>query len=351
MLNEWSIQKEIINATQKWPVIILYCLTGCLIGWITSFFLPNPYRATIELYVGLNTQRISNHQTTSEPSEIPILNIDDYKNWQMSSLNSVIFTNDIIDGTLQRLQEQDTYWKDIDRRNLSKNLHAYWRNAGKWRLAAENLDARHAKQAVIVWQEVVLEEINHAIATSHTAYEINRQLQSITDAKTKAVVQAAQYDKLNGDLLNCQEVLSQLPQNQILSDTRRDTLWMLANQALAGTSATVVDLKFPALNSPIHAYLDWIDEFLLYLDAQNENAHQKIGVLEIERKKYATDFAETSRSSLGLSPDLIVEGITENQTDVDIIRPTSQMILIGALLGLILWLIVRLAKMCLRSEI
>jgi hypothetical protein len=351
MHNEWSIKKEIINATQRFPIFMMYCLTGCLIGWITSIFLPSPYRATKELYVGLNTQRIIHHQQASNLIDIQIINMDDYKNWQMNSLNSVIFTDSIIEETLKQLQELDTYWKDFNTETLSDDLHVYWRNAGKWRLVAENKNARYARQAVYVWQEVVLEEINLAISASHQAYELDRQLQSTTNAQTKAIEQAAVYDQLIVDLINWKEILSLLSQNQLLSDSEHDILRSLTQyDTLTGSSATVINQKFPETNSPIYKYLYWIDEFLLWLNSENNIIQHRIKSLEIERLKYAADFEKASHSSMGLSSDLVVDGINGDQINVYTIRPTSLLILIGALLGMILWLSVLLIKICLRPE-
>jgi hypothetical protein len=88
---EWSFRDEILLITHRWPIILLFCLVGSLVGWIISFCSPSPHRATKELYVGLNVYRATEDRNAAEHAGIQFSNPNDYKNWQMANLNSLIF--------------------------------------------------------------------------------------------------------------------------------------------------------------------------------------------------------------------------------------------------------------------
>src|SRR3990172_5797038 len=121
--NEWSFRDEALAATHRWHLIVLFCLVGGLAGWLVSLVLPSPHRATKELFVGLNVFRSADDRNAVEHAGLPISSANDYKNWQMSSLNSVIFMDTVLDETLSRLRVVDPYWQNIGRQDLAEMLH------------------------------------------------------------------------------------------------------------------------------------------------------------------------------------------------------------------------------------
>jgi hypothetical protein len=349
MINDWSLRNEILTATQRWPIILAYCLAGCLIGWIVSFVWPSPHRATKELYVGLNVQRASQDKNAVEHAGVQFYNVDDYKNWQMSSLNSLIFMDDVVDETLRQLREKDSYWQSVSRDELAGNLHAYWRNAGKWRLVAENKDPHYAVQAITVWQNVVINKVYDAITASHETLEMNRQIESLVTAKTQTLENSASLREIEAALTEWQRSISQLSVEKSIEDSERDALFIIANHPELGSSIQSVLEEFPNADAPISQYNTWLDKFIISLNLENQILQNQIEILETERQNLTEKYAETSQRSLGLSPDLIVDRITDDQPEQDITRPTSLLILIGGLLGLIAWAFVWLAKISLKA--
>jgi hypothetical protein len=58
-------------------------------------------------------------------------------------------------------------------------LQVYWRNAGRWRLTAENEDPDWARQAVQVWKEVVLEKTGEAVRESQSLFVTELRLRAL----------------------------------------------------------------------------------------------------------------------------------------------------------------------------
>jgi len=58
---EWSLRNEIRAASHRWPIPVVFCLVGSLLGLALSYVWPSPQRATKELYVGLEVSQSANN--------------------------------------------------------------------------------------------------------------------------------------------------------------------------------------------------------------------------------------------------------------------------------------------------
>ena len=139
-LKAWSLAKELYRSFHQWPVILLFMGVGALVGWSLTFMLPANYRAVEQVYVGLNPYRAFSDANFLAVARPKYSNIDDYKNWQMSQLETVIYLDTFMDATLDRLRKQDPYWDNMDANQLFNILEADWRTAGVWSLIATHPD-------------------------------------------------------------------------------------------------------------------------------------------------------------------------------------------------------------------
>jgi hypothetical protein len=245
---------------------MLFCLVGVLIGWLIALTVPTPYRATKELYVGLNIYQANQDSNAADFAGIQFYNADDYKNWQMANLNSLVYIDPIIDQTLYALQETDPYWQSINRHELTKMLHVYWRNAGKWRLVAEHPQAERAQQAVLLWEAAVIEQVALSIEQSRQVMTLHIQMQALADQQAQIALQ--QSSSLDGQAVALQQSYAQL----------------------------------------------------------------------------SDQYALASKQSLGLSPNLKVDPITEEPPQITRVRPVGLLLLVGASLGAIAWLLFNLVR-------
>lgn len=347
MTTEWSLRNEIIFQTHRWPIIVIFCLAGSLLGWGVSLAWPSPHRATKELSVGLNIYQAARDRTAAEHAGLEFWNIDDYKNWQMASLNSLIFTDSVIDETLLQLQAIDDYWFSFNQRKLARMLHAYWRNAGKWRLVAESDDPHRAAEAVTVWQDVVVREANIAIEHSKDAMALDRQLQAIIISQTQSQARLAELEKLR-DLLRVwradfSETVDQTPD--------ANQLWTIHNyltNAVADEFWSLLLDEFPAQDAPLQEYVQWLDLAGNYLDVEFQIQQAQIDTLEENKQQLVAQYEAASQKSQGLSVDLLVDKITDDEPEQSIVRPTGQLMLFGSILGLIVWAYLFMARIGMR---
>lgn len=344
MTEEWSLRDEIFYTAHRWPTFMLFCLAGVLIGWLLALVNPTPYRATKELYVGLNIYQANQDSNTAQFSGVQFNNADDYKNWQMANLNSLVYIDPILDQTLVSLREVDPYWKSVSRHELSKMLHIYWRNAGKWRLVAEHHQSERARQAVLHWEAAVIERVSLSIEQSRQVMALHIQMQALANQQAEINSQLAVIDRLQQEVASSQAVLSGLSPNQTLSKDTRWDLWNRFSQAASGPEWLPVLETFPTETASTHSYQDWLSQAEQLALIQAANLQAKAEASQHSYNQSANEYSQASELSLGLSPNLHVEPITGELPQITQVRPLGLLLLIGASLGMIAWLFFNLVR-------
>lgn len=348
--HEWSFRDEALAATHRWHWIVLFCLAGSLVGYLVSLLWPSPYRATKELFVGLNVGRSADDRNAVEHAGLPFTNANDYKNWQMSSLNTVIYMDSILDETLARLRLVDPYWQSIDRQDLALMLHVYWRNAGKWRLVAEHEDPLHAAQAVIAWQDVVVEQVHGAVAQAQSALLLSDELKAAMEEKARTMSRLATMAQSRDELHTWHTALAGRPADQVLSESERLLIQGLLDPPSQGAAWQALLAAFPVGGSSNQAYIAWIERALPLLDASVQVLQGQVDALGRRQTELQAQYVAASTASLGLSAELLVQKISDRKLEQVAVRPTGVAMLVGAGLGLILWAIRWLVAPALRMK-
>jgi hypothetical protein len=348
--NEWSFRDEALAATHRWYLIVLFCLAGALAGWLVSLISPSPHRATKEVIVGLNISRSADDRFAVEHAGLPILSSNDYKNWQMSSLTSVIYMDSILDETLSRLRLVDPYWQSVNRQDLAAMLHVYWRNAGKWRLVAENENPVYAAQAVIAWQDVVVEQVQTAVAQAQSALLISDEWKAIADRVAQAESQVAGLEQIHRELLDWRADLSSRPAGQVMIESDRLLLRQLFDQAGNPDAWQSLLSTYPSAGSHNNAVVSWVDQALPFLEKQIQISQARISMLNRSQTDLAARYVNATDTSLGLSAELLVQKISDRKLEQETVRPTGVAILVGAAVGLIIWSLIWLVAPALRKN-
>lgn len=335
MSNQWSLRQAILSFSHRWPVIILFCLVGAALGWGASRLWPSPHQATAELYVAINVYRaLDNHNVP-----LKFNNPDDYKNWQMADLNTMIYTDSVTQETLTRLRQQDPYWKGVSRDDLVNMLHVYWRTTGKWRLAAENMRPRLAAQAVHAWQAVILEQLTFAIQESQKTMEIDNQLSALAQNQVQVISGTVGLQQASALFKISRQALAQQPSGQAVDEAERQKIQIALQNAGARAVITSLSETFPTAGSSNGQVVNWLDSAIPSLDTAIQTWQARQQVLKQQQTQLSQAYAEASRKSLGFSANLVVEPVSIGAPELSSIRPTGTLVLVGAALGLLVWLL------------
>jgi len=350
-MQEWSLRNEIYTALHRWPMILLYGLVGCALGVLISLVWPSPWRATAEIYVGMEPYRWSEDENVVAYALGTRFNYaDDYKNWQMSNLNALVSLEDIRLKTLDRLRATDDYWSDINRRALGEMLQVYWRNPGRWRLVADNTDPEIAAAAALAWRDVVYETVQDAITYAQQTFALDIELKAIQNQLVSLSAQHADQEASLAGFDTLKTELEKIADNQPVDELTHWQLWSWASHAAQyDPSWTRLLNELPPTGQSAAEYLTWLGRARITLEQGLQTTQAQIDTLTKQKAKAEADYAVASQASRGLSANLQLEKISDTPPRPVAIRPTAQMALIGAIIGLMVWGSLWLVRLTLRK--
>lgn len=335
----WTLRDEFYRVFHQWPLIFLFSALGCLAGWVAAQLWPAYYKATVQVHVALNPYRTYSDATFLALARPSYSNLDDFKNWQMSQLESVIYTDAIINDTAVILSQDHA---PIDEQALLEMLGAEWRSAGVWSLTASSPDHQLATLAAQTWGQVAVKHVEAAVAAAQETFMIDQQLAAAAQTYRQARQRQTALQVARQNLLTWNEQNASTASTTPLPQAQR---WDLISQAasLARFNPAWQDLLAtqPGPDAAAADYLVWNTQVIGLIDAELDQGRQQLRDLEKTQDDLAVQYAAASSRSLGLSPNLEIESISRPSSEQ--IHPTSVLILLGGVTGLLAWLFTQVA--------
>jgi hypothetical protein len=334
--HDWRLSEALYTALHQWPIIILFCLAGALLGWAASYLWPPTYRTRAEVTASLNPYRAYSDTQFFVLANPQYTNIDDYKNWQMSQLSAAIFTDDIIQKTLDDLRQEDSYWNDISLSRLRSMLRAEWRTAGIWTLLADSRSAKRSNQAVRAWSRNAVSGVKEAIFAAEQLIQVDDALRAVVTEQAKTALLQDEYLTTQKSLQEWLGSASSLPQDQPLQPTERwRLLYLTARVAQFAPGWVDILNNQPVADASPEAYVNWINQIIVAMDKELPFLAQREEYLGTQQKLLSENYQDQLAASLGLSPNLVIKSLDKSSPEV--IRPTALLILIGTITGLLVW--------------
>lgn len=348
MKKDWTLREELYIALHRWPSMIGFFILGCLLGLAGAYLWPASNRATVQIYVGLNPYRAFSDTGFQALANPKYSNVDDYKHWQMSQLETVIFLDGFIQDTLTELRRGDPYWDQVSLDQLRAILFADWRSAGTWSLSAEHPVSQYAVQAANAWSEIILERIPQAILSAQDTFMIDQEHQEmrtrLLDAETHLQLLTVSQQTLQSWLDSAQNE----PQDQVLPAQIR---WSLISQIASIADFSPAWLMLleaqPASDASLSEYITWVRQALVQIDTDLAQLPEQIAALESASQELKAQYTLANQASLGLSPNLTIEGL--EALPAKQIRPVSTFLLVGGVAGLCFWIVWQLVRIARRD--
>jgi hypothetical protein len=344
-MNEWMLRDELLAAFHRWPIIVLFCLVGTVLGLAFAYLWPSTYRANVELSVELNSYRVLDDQYIPAFAGAEFRNIDDYKHWQMLQLSIVVLSDPYMQETLSRLREINPEWSSVSEQDLREMLSANWRNAGVWHLVAKGSSSTQAIEAVEAWRDVVIELTRVAIATSRGLFRLELVLRSLNDELVENQLNQSALEALHVDIDEILVKLNTLSSDEELPGSHHQEMFTITNKLsglLPGGQSLINE--FPQENTPASAYIDWSERLKIIIEGELSTIDLRIAVLRDEISQVSAEWEENLREASGLSATLNLENRQGANTRVEEVRTYSLAAMIGALLGLLAWIMVFLVQ-------
>ena len=344
-MDEWVLRDELLAAFHRWPIIVLFGLVGTVLGLVFAYLWPPSYRANVELSVELNPYRVLDDQYIPAFAGAEFRNIDDYKHWQMLQLSIVVLSDPYLEETLTRLREVNPEWSSISEQDLREMVSANWRNAGVWHLVANGSTSTQATEAVETWSDVVIELTREAITSSRDLFRLELALRSLNDELVEAQLKQIALEAIRVDLNEILVKLNSSSGDEVFPESDRLELVTITNQfsGLIPGEQSLIN-GFPQEDAPVSAYVDWLERLNLIIDRELSSIELRIAVLQDEISRISAEWEENLSKASGLSATLNLENRQSANTRVEEIRTYSLAALIGALLGLLAWIMVFLVR-------
>lgn len=349
-MSEWILRDEILAAFHRWPVIVVFVLVGSLIGLAFSFILPSSYEASAELSVELNPYRALDDKYLSAFTNSEFRNIDDYKHWQMSQLTILVSSDDYLSETLARLRQRDSYWLSVEIPELREILDVKWRNAGRWLLTAEEGSPARASDALDIWLNVVLEKTNYAISRSRELFQIELAIRALNEELTALESRQARLEEIDSILGEEIQDLNKIPPDESLGQDEHWRFFTMISQVAHNNPSWELLLdEFPAVGEPVSQYKSWIEMV-------RETIRQELEAIRVARQDMNERISSKNlewesilHEGQGLSATLSLEKLNSGPFEAKQARATSLAALVGAILGLLVWMLILLFQITRRG--
>jgi hypothetical protein len=346
-MESWKLRDEILRSVHQWYFILAFLVIGGLIGFLIAYLVPSPYRATADIYVGIDVVRVNEMEYIIPLAEEEPLNLDDYKNWQLKQVADILTSNWVVEKTLLNLKEQNSAWSEVTRQDLRNAMDIYWYDTGTWQLELVFPDEDQARMGVQTWLDAGHEEISRLLEISTEASELDHQLWSINLAISRNKETRAFLRTFLSSAEEWISTLSELEESYPLeSDLMKEfNNWITVYSGENAVWQVSLD-DFPQSNQPVESYINWLDDSQSMAKIALDETLSTITVLEEEREELLPAYHQSLNDSLGLSANLV---LLPNTSDIAVssVQSTDTLTLGGAFLGLLGWMlfaVIRIGK-------
>lgn len=330
--NEWKLRTEILEIAHRWPQVLIAFLLGCLLGWGVGLVFPTTHRGQSDIYVAYDGDAIYR-------------NPDDYKNWQFSELEAYILSNDVLDETLRRLAERDPYWGGVSTEQVREQLRVYWRDAGRWRLVAEWREQMRATDLAQTWVDVVMEKTSQAAEHAGEVLLLDEQVKAYAREEVNLRLHITQLSQLRSAL----QVWHDAQISRQSQPPEKLDRWRLEFLAASAEGLVPVELnlqeQLPLPQAPGTEYFPIVVRAITALDAQLEVENHQYAELTAQLNELKNKLEEETKASHNLTASLTVELFSKGVSVAQPVRLTSQMALVGGVLGVLAWGLAFLGKL------
>mgnify|MGYP005839977151 CR=1 FL=1 len=335
---DWVLREELFVALHRWYLIVLFILIGGGVAVGISYIIPIEYRASVELAVDLNPYRALEDRYVAAFANFEFRNVDDYKHWQMSQLNLLVYSDEYLHAVLESLQSKDPDWRSIQINDLRKKVSAQWRNAGRWLLYVQAPSPQLAREAVSTWKDVIIKKTSEAIESSQHLYQLELELRALNGLKFNLQSRRELLIGIKNALTAIQSHWSGSPSWEHIALRDR---WRLADLAAQAASFNPVWKEvmadLPDEDGTVKEYSDWIERVNLLIGDEIRFLEQEIQGVTVQLTEQNSRWAEMLASARGLAATLSVKSLREDSPQVRPVRSSAGLMLVGGLSGVLLW--------------
>lgn len=349
MKRHWILRDEYYRLFHRWPAMLGFFALGCLLGWLSAYLWPAHYKASREVYVGLNAYRTYSDTNFLALAKPRYSNIDNYHYWQMNQLDTILVMDALLQESLDELRALDPYWDSLTVQDFRDLLDTNWRTAGEWSLSVSHRDQARARQALEVWSGVAVRRAQSAVDSARDTFIIDQELEQAAEELSSVQRRSQTLTASQTELQDWLGQSASLPADQPLSPLERWRVFSAATSLALDDPAwrTILESQ-PAADALPDAYRSWVEQVQQQIDQELAALPGRITALEEHREALKEQYSAASANSLSLSPNLEIQQL--GPVSAQLVRPATILILVGGFVGLLLWLLIELIRITRRVQ-
>ena len=341
-MDQWTLRKKLLEFINAWPILLIVILLSSLIGWgAMHFWKPQP-RANVSLYVGIDINRVLDISSIASYAETEPLNIDDYKNWQLSQFESLATSREVASLALERLQNQYQGWETVTVEEFQTRQDISWFDAGRWRLTVKAQTRTSASQAVRVWRDTLRDEFAALIEQAEKAYQTEGKLRAldaeITDLEVRNTELENLLDELNATSITLEDTLA----GEAFDDLKRELLASVADYAGSSPGWSRLLASFPEEGDQ-EALQAWLDEVNLTAKTEQDHNLELLEELSAQYQQVTRQHEKYIKAARGFSPAFILED-REGKVWYTTPYPDGTVLLLSGAMGTLVYIIIWLMR-------
>ncbi len=341
-MDQWSLRNKLLKFITAWPILLVVILLSSLIGWgAMHFWKPQP-RANLVLYVGMDINRVLDISSIAPYAETEPLNIDDYKNWQLSQFESLATSREVASLVLQRLGDQHQSWENVSVEEFQDRQDISWFDTGRWRLTYKADNRKTASQAVTVWRDTLREQFAALIEQAEKAYQTEGELRAL-DAEIAALeVRNMELDNLLDELEAASSPLEDQLDRENFRDLKRELLASVGVHAGNSPGWTRLLESFPEEGDQ-GALQAWVDEVSLTAKTERDHNIELLEELNTGLQEVTLQHEENVAAARGFSPAFILEE-RDGKVWFTTPYPDGVVLLLSGVMGTLVYIIIWLMR-------
>lgn len=337
-MNQRTLKSQLTELIRAWPVLIGVITAAGFLGWGILQLWPPDSTARADLYLGIQIDRVLDISSLAPYTKTEPLNIDGYKNWQLSQFQAVATSQQTASRTLERLQEQDPAWADVSPGEFQEKASLAWYDTGRWQLLYRGGSPEAGLQAVTAWREELQEEMTFYLEHAREAYALEGSLRALDATITAARTRVLGLADLRSSLeVQLEELNQGNPDNILPADDRLNLLSTVGSASTQDPNWTRILDSFPPEGSSRTAYQSWLEHVDRTAAAELAGKEQVIQDLEGETDRILDQYLAALKEAQGFSPALIVDQL-DPEPELHTAAPDGIVLVVSALIGLILYL-------------
>lgn len=230
-------------------------------------------------------------------------------------------------------------------------MHAYWRNAGQWRLTAEAPQPQYAEQVIRTWEAVILEKSAEAIAKASEMLSLERQYHNVIQDEFETNLRSRELSKIIEALDSWIASNSTAdPQGEVSTLERWHLLTLVARTADLNPTELELVTQPPPPEASRADYINWVNQALVSLENAVAITQDQFAALSTQRETINLSWAKANQDAKGLSAYLTLEPLNSADQAAQPVRRTGTAALIGGVIGVLVWGFVWLGRPLLKRS-